>query len=207
MYISPENVILQDKEQSVIPSKCFSRSPHFWHKNALLCFSRYLIVQPIHTHTVACAMMIILRGKEALSRRNDAIYWQPRLFIMAQDREWWSRQLHISRDGSSRLDNNSTGSCPPPNHPSFSATTALKITDFEEKNRASMQPARRWLAEMAALAWLEWSLTAVAAMILLELPILSGSTWQLMSIACNTQWLKFAHRRCFFSMIIGTESV
>ena len=24
---------------------------------------------------------------------------QARLFIMAQDREWWSRQLHISRDG------------------------------------------------------------------------------------------------------------
>ena len=70
----------------------------------------YCVIVPnstTYTHTVACAMMIILRGKEALSRRNDAIYWQPRLFIMAQDREWWSRQLHISRDGSFRLDNNS----------------------------------------------------------------------------------------------------
>ena len=36
------------------------------------------------------------------------LYWQARLFIMAQDREWWSRQLHISRDGSFRLSNKST---------------------------------------------------------------------------------------------------
>ena len=42
------------------------------------------------------------KRSSALSRRNDAIYWQLRLFIMAQDREWWSKQLHISRDGSKR---------------------------------------------------------------------------------------------------------
>ena len=41
-------------------------------------------------------------------RRRRYLHWQARLFIMAQDREWWSRQLHISRDGSFRLSNKST---------------------------------------------------------------------------------------------------
>ena len=90
-------------------------------------------------------------------------------------------------------------------HPSFApllpatTTTALKITDFEEKTGLVCNRLEDGWQTTASTLRPEWSLTAVATMILLELPILSGgSTWQLMSIACNTQWLKFAHRRCFF---------
>ena len=73
MYISPENVILQDKEQSVIIPSIVFPALHIFDIKMPYCG----VIVPnstTYTHTVACAMMIILRGKEALSRRNDAIY-------------------------------------------------------------------------------------------------------------------------------------
>lgn len=95
--IGPENIISRNKGEDN-PSNGGSFSAH--HETTMMIWWHFRIVDVVKWWFYL-KLCCLLMGK----RRY--LHWQARLFIMAQDREWWSRQLHISRDGSFSLSNKS----------------------------------------------------------------------------------------------------